>query len=891
MRGAALLGGIVLALAGLYLFQYTIERGLISPTVRVMLGTLAGLACVVGSEWVRKRGLGPAADALAGGGLVALYAAFWAAHGLYHLVGPVAAFVLIVVVTVAACVLAAARSSALVAGLGLFGGFLAPISIPTALDQPASFSAYLLLLAFGMVVLGRRCGWPWLGWGSALAAGAHLFGWLSSPASAVGPGVALPTLGLFGLLFLFAGAPAKEGADEGTSSAPAWRWTQAFGLIVCLLLVWRLVAASAARLDLLSLGALLAVLVTAAAWLGDRMERPLLPLLAAGGALVSVSAWWLALQPRVPGAWKLTAVCVVLPALLPLVEWWTERRRSAGSTGTRPDDDLPSMLPAGLSPAGLAASGFFALTLLVATVEPLHLAPWLTAWAGLSALLILAGHRRWPPFLALAAVAGGLGLAILFFRNAAAHASGTEASLTASSLLLLLLGAGLAWQAVGVLHRHRVGPLRVAAETGAALLPLLLVAAMATQTGPPLGVVSFLAGTLVLGLLAASAAVRLGAGGWYLVAMAVTAVAHTTHRLAATADAVPADLLLRFLAVLVFTAVPFAASPRFDGKRWAWWAAALAGPAWFLSLWWSWDDCLGDAAVGLLPLAVGALSLLAALAAQRWIAGEPSRRLSRLVWFSAVALGFAALAIPLQLDREWLTLGWSLEALATLLLWRRLDHPGLKYFALALHAAVTLRLVANPALLGYHEAGGWPILNWLAYTYLVPVAALLASAALLAPLELTRLGSEERSVYALWRRGPWGAILCGGAAIVVFFAWLNLTIFDAFSRGAQIDFSMAARPARDLTLSLAWATYALLLLGIGIARRWKPLRWIGFVVLMMTIVKVFLIDLRDLEDLWRVASLVGLALSLLLVSVVFSRFLGGSKAPPAAEPADPEAAP
>ena len=79
--------------------------------------------------------------------------------------------------------------------------------------------------------------------------------------------------------------------------------------------------------------------------------------------------------------------------------------------------------------------------------------------------------------------------------------------------------------------------------------------------------------------------------------------------------------------------------------------------------------------------------------------------------------------------------------------------------------------------------------------------------------------------------------------------------------------------ARDLTQSLAWAVYALFLLGIGVSRNSVGLRWISLSFLVLTIGKVFLHDLGELEDLYRVASLVGLAFSLILVSLAYQRFV------------------
>ena len=48
---------------------------------------------------------------------------------------------------------------------------------------------------------------------------------------------------------------------------------------------------------------------------------------------------------------------------------------------------------------------------------------------------------------------------------------------------------------------------------------------------------------------------------------------------------------------------------------------------------------------------------------------------------------------------------------------------------------------------------------------------------------------------------------------------------------------------------------------------------ISLALLLVTCGKVFLFDLSRLHDLYRVAALVGLAFSLLLVSLVYQRFV------------------
>jgi uncharacterized membrane protein len=184
---------------------------------------------------------------------------------------------------------------------------------------------------------------------------------------------------------------------------------------------------------------------------------------------------------------------------------------------------------------------------------------------------------------------------------------------------------------------------------------------------------------------------------------------------------------------------------------------------------------------------------------------------------------------------------------------------------------VTVRLIANPAILGYYPRPTWRIVNWLLYTYLVPAAALLASSAVLGPRELARLRRFEREPYYLEQ--PLGALACGLAGLVVIFVWVNLAIADWFATGPTLVVTFERLPARDLTTSIAWAVYALGLLAAGMARRSIGLRWVSLGLLLITIAKVFLYDLGELRDLYRVASLLGLAISLMLVSIAYQRFV------------------
>src|SRR6185503_13303986 len=120
-------------------------------------------------------------------------------------------------------------------------------------------------------------------------------------------------------------------------------------------------------------------------------------------------------------------------------------------------------------------------------------------------------------------------------------------------------------------------------------------------------------------------------------------------------------------------------------------------------------------------------------------------------------------------------------------------------------------------------------------------------------------------------------VASAASAIVLFFFWINLTIMDAFGTGTELEITFERLPARDLTLSLAWAIYALVLLAVGMVRGSAALRWTSLALIIVTIGKVFLYDLSHLHDLYRVVSLVGLAFSLILISLAYQRFVFGKR--------------
>jgi uncharacterized membrane protein len=851
IRGAAVVGAVALGLAGLLFFKYSIERGLITPPMRVVFGTLTGLGCVAGSEPLRPRGYRHAAGGLAGAGVVILYGAFWAAHALYGLIGMLPAFGLMALVTIVCGLLAVRRESLLVAVLGLIGGFATPLLLSSAVDRPIGLFGYVLLLDLGLLWIGHKRRWPSLGLLSLLGTVLLQALWVGKHMGPDRVFLGLAILALFGGLYVFWGRFAGE-----REPSFAWRWSR----IGAVFFPFAFAVYFAGRVDLgahlYPVALLLALLCAAAGWVSREQLSYGVGVGAVAASVAVIGVWLLEHPVTSPLAWEVAVVAVGLAALFHL---FVERDpKPHGGNG-------PALA------AMLAAGGFFALTLFAAATAQVPVWPWIAAWAAFAALLYR--HAIFPHRGALQ-----IGAALLLaFGLTTLHTSPEPLRPASPLFLALLVAAPLALHAAAMNRSGR--SLRKVAEQAAGTLPILLLlglwpAAYSSELGP----LAALGTVLLLGVLALLAATRLGKGSWYAASVVATLLAQlgwTGMRpgLGQNREESLAAFLLLALAVVVFTLWPLVAAKRFTGDRLAWWTAALTGPAWFLSLRELYQTSFGDGFIGLLPVALGALALGAASRARRALSAIEPLRHSALVWLAAVALCFLALAIPLQLEKEWITLGWALEGLAIIALWKRLDHPGLKYFGLALLGAAAVRLVANPALLEYYPRSTTRIFNWLLYTYLVPATAMLGAAQLLRPLECGRARSWERSLYG-GGRVP-GATASSFAAILVVFVWINLTIADWFATGTALNLSFGDRPAQRLTVSIAWALYALLLLGFGMARDSLGLRWLSLGFLLVTIGKVFLYDLGALKDLYRVASLVGLALSLIFVSLLYQRFVFG----------------
>ncbi len=886
VRGFAVLGGAVLALAGLLFVKDLAERGFFPPAVRVTLAYVVGIAAVFGSQRLRPKGYAVTANSLAWAGVVILYGATWAASRLFDLIGYGVAFALMALVTSAAGLLAWRYRSTVIAVLGLLGGFITPLLLGSGFDHPIGLFGYLLLLNGGALFLVRRRRWPVLGLLGLVASGLYFAGWTATDFGASDRPPALILLALFSALFALVG---YQRGEADVADQRKWSWLRAAGLVVPFLFALYFAARTDLGEHLAPVAALIALLSFAAGWLEQRDRLPVGTTGTAAAASLAVFTVWLwdvhfvGTLARSQGeggwlAWEANGIAIGLAAVFfALLMLQSRTRRRASS------NDPPALTPLDALPTVVVAVGALFQVAARPALRDTTLWPWVVGMIGLSVILVrTASVPRMGWLVPMAAGLMGFGNVVL--------ANDQFAPLSPALYYGLVVALSVAWLVFALVRNVRSfdsvasSPEIRAAMAGAVAHPMIVLGGLLPlvfvehQPAPV-----FLATLPALAAVATLAITRLGSGKLYLALVALVSLVltfwHSSERWENWA------LAVHGLLVIAFSFWPFLSSRVLATRRGALYGAALAGPLAFPILHERFVSMFGDRAIALLPLALATISLAAAARARQVLAVADSasemgaesgaHRLRSQVWLLAVTLGFVALAVPLQLSEEWWTIAWALQGAAMLGLWRRLDHPGLKYFAILLLGAATARLVINPALLGYHVDRGWPILNWLLYTYWVPAACLLGAFRILQPLEAPRARLFESALYRPQR--PILGLGCGLAAIVVIFAWINLTIFDLFADGSLQSISFSHQPARELSLSLAWAVYALCLLALGLQRRSAGLRWISLVVLLITIVKVFLYDLGQLEGLYRVGSLAGLAVSLLLVSLVYQRFVFTSR--------------
>jgi uncharacterized membrane protein len=236
---------------------------------------------------------------------------------------------------------------------------------------------------------------------------------------------------------------------------------------------------------------------------------------------------------------------------------------------------------------------------------------------------------------------------------------------------------------------------------------------------------------------------------------------------------------------------------------------------------------------------------------------------------AAIALTLIAIAVALAFDGAWVTVAWAAEGAAVVWLGLRERRVWLRAAGLMLLTVAAVRLLelqfSQPPI------GQGVLLNQRAACSIFVVGLMYVLA------RLYRL-SIDRAAATPPRSEPPNATtraLLLVAANLLTLSWLTgeITSFWQLRElvGRASALSRSGHLVREVMLSITWSAYATLLILVGLRRQYAPIRYFAIVVFAITILKVFTVDLAALERIYRVLSIVGLGVLLLMSSYLYQR--------------------
>ena len=855
----AWVGGLAMFLGLAFFVKYSFEH-FITSEMRVAIGFMAGAGLLAGGFVMSRRNYAVLGHTLSATGIVVLYVSTFAAHGLYHFVGFAPAFALMILITCTAFLLAVRQDAQVVAVLGLLGGFLTPILLSTGQDNPLGLFGYIALLDAGLATIVRRKPWTHLVLLAAICTlvmqGAWVIKFFAVEKAFTAMGIFLSMEALFLAAFFLIQKRGKEDIHV----------TRAAFLEALAPLIFAFYLLSFPALGRQPWMIFTFVLLADLGLLSLALWRPQLSVAYLIGGLMFfllLTLWTLfyLTNPLLNWALGWYLVFAVLHSLFPII---LERFRPGAMIGR-----WVLLFP------GLA----FVLVLLSILLLPeIAFTVWLLVFllnVLVFGLTLMMGSIQ--------ILLGALVLTIVAMALWVSHLPVASAELP--TLLIVIGGFALLFFAAGVIAMQRlkapaapkgkwsgafyraVPDLLAQVPALSALLPFLLLVMVVfhlplTNPSPVFGLALLLI-ILLLGLGRIIAMDRL-----YAIALAcILMLEYAWHLVRYNPESALVPLIWYLAFYAVFTGFPFLFRQAFAHRVLPWAVAALAGPLQFGLIYRIADTAYKNQFMGLLPAAFALPSLAGLFWLLRHFQTSDEIRNRVLAWWGGAGLFFITLIFPIQFEKEWITIGWALEGVALLWLFHRVPYPKLRLVGVALLGVAFVRLALNPAVLTYHRRAAIPILNWYLYAYGITAVCLMAGARLLQPPH-----HLVRNVNVL----PW----LQGMGAVLAFLLLNIEIADYFSTSpTTLTFQFLGNFARDMTYSLAWALFAFGLLVFGVWKKRPAPRYASLGLLAITLLKLFLHDLAQLDAIYRIGAFIGVAMVLLLASFTYQRFLGKEAGP------------
>lgn len=857
--------GVVAIVIGVSYFEkLAIDNHWLNETWRVIQGGISGLLLIAGGLRIVKKGYRLYGQILSGAGVAILYVSTYAAFNFYHLISQPIAFILMSAITLLGAWLANSQRSQGLALVAIGGGFATPFLLPTGRDAEAALFGYDSILIAGTMLLARRRDWPTLNIVSYVFTALTFLSWA---AVFYAPTKYLTTelfLTIFCALFLYALRATYHSAHASAKLQRAVLWTAPFGYYV--LSLANLFDHSSALLVYLVILALVGVATgsRANAWIRLLFWFAVAaPLLVWSDSRGGRAVWLVGGLAAWAGVYVLN-----LAGLL---------EATIGDGSTFDDADIALLHLNGLT-------AYLGAYLLIDPIRTVACAPLAAAFAMLNfGFGYFVRERR---------------------REEALHFVALAATLLTIAIALQFDGAWItsAWATEGVVVtwlglRERRQWLRVG---GLALFAAAVVRLVISQTASPaLGEIVLLNSRCLSGLFVSALT--------YLLAF-------LHHRYSAPArrntdvavGLVVAKLLLLSVAAreivaywMLHPAPAFEPAAQVIGvsviagavimwlglRRKEEWVRAVGGVVLTVALFALFSLQLDQAPIGYVAALNGraiagvlaVLVLYGLVASHRRIGTHVAQLSTNIAVLTTTASLLTLSLLTSEIDAFWAARGasnlWSvarqgLQSVAWagtggFLIWYGLSAR--RTWCRAIGGSLLIVAVLRLLLLHFADAPAAYVIvaNARVMTSIVVIALLYGLAYL-----YSTVGDPGEG-----RTSPVAALRLVANALTLTLLTGEITaywhVFDARRTSELASTSMHF--AREMMLSITWAVYATILVIVGLVRKYAPIRYFAMTVFAVTIVKVFAIDLSELDRIYRVLSIIGLGVTLLVTSYLYQK--------------------
>ncbi|MCL2144658.1 MAG: DUF2339 domain-containing protein [Endomicrobia bacterium] len=842
----AWIGGFAAFLGIIFFTKYAIDSGFITPLMRVCAGFAAGIVLVTAGLFIKNEKIQTTGNVLCAIGIVFVYVSAFAAGNFYHIFSTLLTFIIMVAASAGAFAISVHKNAKYIAVLAAVGGYLTPILISTGSGAILSLSVYMAIITVTIMMIAVKKEWPFLIWLSSI-------------------GVYLILIALYSKNFvyyrtldmaaIYAGFCALFAAFAVFVSKKYNFASEDYGLasftfnIFSMFFVFAFFD-KAAYFPLALLMTINACLFFIS--VNDKYFRD-------GYVFASVFSFlilfaWTAFYLKQNSLWFALGayfIFFLLNGFLPLFDDYRKKIK-------------PSVWN-GIFPAAL----IFIAAVCMAKVYFVYFSVWILVM--IAAFFALAyseiTKNIFTAFLSVFGIFTTLFVWLIATRASAFDEISFAGIACGFALGIFVLASVLKKKGIKAagflnieLQETPSQPLYSVYNMFFISIFILLSAAIIKikPAVPGVFIISGLAVSLFIILLSLINESKNFIGVLFaLISMFFMQLLWQNFYF--TQDVHKIICLWYFIVFVFFYAAVFLLKKQFMHKKMPWFVSALAGVLQCCLIYLaSKNNQAVSPYLGAIPAVFAIIYGLSVFNIMRLGNMKDEFQISRIGIFTAAALFFITLIFPMQFKTQWLIVGWTLEAAALIALFRLIAYKPLKYWGFWLLVLVFFLTVVPDVYLFKVIAGS--VFNWYLYMYSIVIVSMFAGASLWTPKDEKHAGINNRiTLYTL--------------AVILLFVLVNIEIAAFFATGNYIHFSFSNSLAQDMSYTLCWGLFAIGMFVFGIVKKIKAVRISGLVLLSISTFKLFLHDLWNLGQLYRIGSLFGLAAMLILVSFLYQKYV------------------